>query len=630
MLPPQDSLLSLTTVLARTQPTQVPEKPAVQDQKVATPDRPSFEDQLRTRRSTKPEPEARTRTERATPANEQPADRATELPQKPRPAVRATPERPHAEKPSQTAAGVNAAPTPTPAEPKTDTTPGDTRPKASVPAEATLPESNTAPVQQESNDQTATPIPLTFLQATATRYAEKPEKATQVKTNTEPVGEPHEVIAPAMFLQAMQPVENTRPVVTQVDKQTETVEIDSDADEEVVLAFGAVPSTPNEKQPEVNLDEDQIEVAPVAFTEADQTDASTEEPVEIANLQPVAVKTETGNVDAPIEPSPAAVVNQLPEQPVAKQPTAEVNKTAEATAAEPVEEASVEVPVDLEDSEIQPLQSTQKIRTPELAEAVPEEKPEGESEESPAQNSSVPQSTAAPTPVQAAAAPQNQPVAATDEAVPTTVTPAATTGVEPVVTAEGREQIKTSETTAGPRDSFSSPVSVESRPAAATGTKTESPRPVLDTTRGDVPQKLAGFIQQAAEQGKPLRIRLNPPELGTLQIEIGRHQGQVTARLEVESAATRAVIFEQLNLLRDSLQQQGLKLDQIQIEVNESLSQGSGGGVDGESGSGQFTDDEERQRHSGFAAGEPIEEEKSSRPAVVRDTTSVTEIDVEV
>ncbi len=97
-------------------------------------------------------------------------------------------------------------------------------------------------------------------------------------------------------------------------------------------------------------------------------------------------------------------------------------------------------------------------------------------------------------------------------------------------------------------------------------------RPVLDLTRSDMSQKLSSFIQQASESGRVMRIRLDPPELGSMQIEVGRVNGQLVARIEVDNPHARALVFEQLQLLRESLQQQGLRIDRLEVELNENLS----------------------------------------------------------
>ncbi len=103
-------------------------------------------------------------------------------------------------------------------------------------------------------------------------------------------------------------------------------------------------------------------------------------------------------------------------------------------------------------------------------------------------------------------------------------------------------------------------------------TRGGTPTATLDTSKPDLSSRLTSYLQQASDSGKALRIRLNPPELGTLQIEVSRQAGQMTARVEVESLQTRALLLEQAHLLRDSLQAQGIRLERFDVELNERMS----------------------------------------------------------
>ncbi len=181
------------------------------------------------------------------------------------------------------------------------------------------------------------------------------------------------------------------------------------------------------------------------------------------------------------------------------------------------------------------------------------------------------------------------------------------------------------------RSSELNAISTENR-TALTDVKTEVVRPVLDTSKNDVPQRLTSFIQQAAEQGKALKIRLHPPELGTLQIEVNRLNGQVNARIEVESASARSVIFEQLGLLKESLTQQGIKVDQLQVEINEQLANDSGNSFSGETGSREAGQDQERQqeqrRSTGVEGNRDVKTDEN--PNTHASKIGVSEIDVQV
>ena len=93
----------------------------------------------------------------------------------------------------------------------------------------------------------------------------------------------------------------------------------------------------------------------------------------------------------------------------------------------------------------------------------------------------------------------------------------------------------------------------------------------LALNQTDVSARLAGYLRSAAEMDQTLKIRLTPPELGTLQIEVKQRDGQTVARLEVETELVKSLLLEQMPQLREALQQQGLKLDQVEVEINDQL-----------------------------------------------------------
>ena len=53
-------------------------------------------------------------------------------------------------------------------------------------------------------------------------------------------------------------------------------------------------------------------------------------------------------------------------------------------------------------------------------------------------------------------------------------------------------------------------------------------------------------FQAADEDGGQIRLRLSPPELGSMKIEIAVHGGTMTAHVETESSATRNMLLDNL------------------------------------------------------------------------------------
>jgi flagellar hook-length control protein FliK len=82
-------------------------------------------------------------------------------------------------------------------------------------------------------------------------------------------------------------------------------------------------------------------------------------------------------------------------------------------------------------------------------------------------------------------------------------------------------------------------------------------------------EKLGSAIHQAQENGGHLKIRLHPPELGTVQIEVSMRNGVLSARLEVQTAAAQQALTEHMGLLRDAIAQTGIHVDQIDVRIAE-------------------------------------------------------------
>jgi flagellar hook-length control protein FliK len=80
-------------------------------------------------------------------------------------------------------------------------------------------------------------------------------------------------------------------------------------------------------------------------------------------------------------------------------------------------------------------------------------------------------------------------------------------------------------------------------------------------------QRVARAIEAAPQNGGILRLRLSPPELGAVRLEVAVRRGKMTARIETESAQTRNVLLDQLPQLRERLEGQGIRIDRFEVEV---------------------------------------------------------------
>lgn len=159
-------------------------------------------------------------------------------------------------------------------------------------------------------------------------------------------------------------------------------------------------------------------------------------------------------------------------------------------------------------------------------------------------------------------------------------------------------------------------------------TATESPlrrAPVLANALGRVSQKLTsegepsgpqqvdrvrllqrvvrGF-QEIGHGGGQLRIRLSPPELGSLHLEVIVKHGAMSARVEAETSAAQTAILENLAGLRDRLAAQDIRLERFEVNLSDRSQQdlpGKNPGSSHQPGSGhERKSDSQRQN-----VGEP-------------------------
>lgn len=64
-----------------------------------------------------------------------------------------------------------------------------------------------------------------------------------------------------------------------------------------------------------------------------------------------------------------------------------------------------------------------------------------------------------------------------------------------------------------------------------------------------------------------LQMQLNPENLGTVNLTIAAKEGNVTAQLMTQNEAVQAALESQIAMLRESLEQQGVKVEAIEVTV---------------------------------------------------------------
>ena len=71
-----------------------------------------------------------------------------------------------------------------------------------------------------------------------------------------------------------------------------------------------------------------------------------------------------------------------------------------------------------------------------------------------------------------------------------------------------------------------------------------------------------------------MRLRLSPPELGSLQMQISVKRGALSATIQADNSTAQQVLLASLPDLRDRLAEQGIRIEQFDVQL---AGQGSGG-----------------------------------------------------
>lgn len=79
--------------------------------------------------------------------------------------------------------------------------------------------------------------------------------------------------------------------------------------------------------------------------------------------------------------------------------------------------------------------------------------------------------------------------------------------------------------------------------------------------------RVARAVQTAQERGGPLQLRLSPPELGAMRLELSMNQGALTATIETDNSNAKQLLLDNLPALRDRLADQNIKIERFDVDV---------------------------------------------------------------
>jgi flagellar hook-length control protein FliK len=120
--------------------------------------------------------------------------------------------------------------------------------------------------------------------------------------------------------------------------------------------------------------------------------------------------------------------------------------------------------------------------------------------------------------------------------------------------------------------------------------------PKVDATR--FVGRVARAFETAQQRGGTLHLRLSPPELGSLILELTVKQGVMTASLETETAAARQTLLNHLPALRERLAEQNIRIERFDVDVRQDGSGQSSMGSQQQPRETAFTDDAVRLPHT--------------------------------
>ncbi len=110
--------------------------------------------------------------------------------------------------------------------------------------------------------------------------------------------------------------------------------------------------------------------------------------------------------------------------------------------------------------------------------------------------------------------------------------------------------------------------------STATSDTSESPdsNPSSQIDRAKLVQRVSKAFNKIGANGGTVRVRLHPPDLGAIKVEVQIEGKSIRATLTAESEAARSAVQEQIPDLRQKLAEQGIRVDRIQVETESNQS----------------------------------------------------------
>lgn len=121
--------------------------------------------------------------------------------------------------------------------------------------------------------------------------------------------------------------------------------------------------------------------------------------------------------------------------------------------------------------------------------------------------------------------------------------------------------------------------------------ESEPQTPTVDRAR--FVQRVANAFRSAQQSDGPIQMRLSPPELGSLRIEIAVRNGVLSANLEAETPDARRLLLDNLPALRQRLAEQEIRIDKFEVDIRR-----EGGQSDGQANAREQQSEQQASRAS--------------------------------
>ncbi len=104
--------------------------------------------------------------------------------------------------------------------------------------------------------------------------------------------------------------------------------------------------------------------------------------------------------------------------------------------------------------------------------------------------------------------------------------------------------------------------------AGPRGAEPNSSAPTLsESDHARFMQRVVRAVHSAHQRNGEVRLRLSPPELGSLRIALRVELGAMTARVEAETPEARSLLLDGLPQLRERLAEQGIRVERFDVDL---------------------------------------------------------------